>query len=58
MSTHNIYMKVCCVFSLESPHLGLFSKGPKNEFKIAVVDEPSLFEPLKFYCFCCTKRSR
>ena len=22
----------------------------QNEFKIAVVDEPSVFEPLKFYC--------
>ena len=26
------------------------SKGPKNEFKTAVVNEPSVFEPLKFYC--------
>ena len=71
-------MKVCCVFSLESPHrgdsneytkytickydkekhhklsqicsYGLFSKGLKNEFETAVVNEPSVFEPLKFYC--------
>ena len=71
-------MKVCCVFSLESPHsgdsnentpytifsikkkitlnylksaaMGLFSKGLKNEFKTAVVNETSVFEPLKFYC--------
>ena len=28
-----------------------FSKGLKNEFEAAVVDEPSVFEPLKF---CCT----
>ena len=27
-----------------------FSEGLKNEFKIAVVNEPSVFEPLKFYC--------
>ena len=27
-----------------------FSKGLKNEFETAVVDEPSVFEPLKFYC--------
>ena len=27
-----------------------FSKGPKNEFETAVVNEPSVFEPLKFYC--------
>ena len=74
-------MKVCCVFSLESPHLGdsneytqytifnikkkkitvnypksaamgFFSKGLKNEFEIAVVNELSVFEPLKFYCTC------
>ena len=71
-------MKVCCVFSLESPHGGDsneytqytifnikkekspiiilslplwdFSKGLKNEFETAVVDEPSVFQPLKFYC--------
>ena len=29
---------------------GFFSKGFKNEFEIAVVNEPSVFEPLKFYC--------
>ena len=28
----------------------LFSEGLKNEFEIAVVYEPSVFEPLKFYC--------
>ena len=27
-----------------------FFYGPKNEFEIAVVHEPSVFEPLKFYC--------
>ena len=71
-------MKVCCLFSLESPHrgdsneyiqytisqyekenhptlsqicsYGIFSKGPKNEFETAVVNEVSVFEPLKFYC--------
>ena len=71
-------MKVCCVFSLESPHrgdsnentrhtifnrkekispklsqicsYGNFSKELKNEFEIALVNEPSVFEPLKFYC--------
>ena len=75
-------MKVCCVFSLESPHrgdsneytqhtiinikrkitlncpksaaIGFCSKGLKNEFEIAVVNEPSVFEPLKF---CCTNVS-
>ena len=29
---------------------GIFSKGLKNEFKTALVNEPSVFEPLKFYC--------
>ena len=29
---------------------GSFSKGLKNKFKIAVVNEPSVFEPLKVYC--------
>ena len=27
-----------------------FSKGLKNEFETAVVNEPLVFEPLKFYC--------
>ena len=76
-------IKVCCVFSLESPRLesphrgdsdeytqytifmvkkkitlnypksaamGFCSKGLKYEFETAVVNEPSMFEPLKFYC--------
>ena len=29
---------------------GIGSKGPKNEFEPAVVNESSVFEPLKFYC--------
>ena len=29
---------------------GICSKGPKNEFETAVVNESSVFEPLKFYC--------
>ena len=28
----------------------IYSKGLKNEFETAVVNEPSVFEPLKFYC--------
>ena len=27
-----------------------FSKGLENEFETAVVNEPSVFDPLKFYC--------
>ena len=30
--------------------MGFFSKGLKNEFEIAVVNEPSVFESLKVYC--------
>ena len=26
------------------------SEGPKNEFEPTTVNEPSVFEPLKFYC--------
>ena len=55
MSTHNI------PFSIQKkkknhPKLsqissyGTFSKGLKNEFETAMVNEPSVFEPLKFYC--------
>ena len=29
---------------------GIFSKGLKNEFETAMGNEPSVFEPLKFYC--------
>ena len=29
---------------------GIFSKGHKNEFETAVVNRPSVFESLKFYC--------
>ena len=28
----------------------IYFKGPKNEFETVVVNEPSVFEPLKFYC--------
>ena len=37
---------------------GIFSKGLKNEFDTAVVDEPSVFEPLKFYCICKEQRDK
>ena len=30
--------------------MGFCSKGLKNGFETAVVNEPSVFEPLKFYC--------
>ena len=54
-------MNVCCVFSLESPHQykKKITRGyPKYnnvrnsraKFEITVVNEPSEFEPLNFYC--------
>ena len=54
MSTHNIpffNMKLRNT-SKVIPNLQLwdFSKGFMNEFERAVVNEPSVFEPLKFYC--------
>ena len=36
----------------KSAAMDLFSRGLKNEFETAVVNEPSVFEPLKFYCTC------
>ena len=30
--------------------MGVVSKGLKNEFETANVNEPPVFEPLKFYC--------
>ena len=34
----------------KSAAIGFYSKGLKDEFETAVVNEPSVFEPLKFYC--------
>ena len=53
MSTHNIPFlnikkKIILIFSQICNYRN-YSKGPKNEFKTAVVNEPSVFEPLKFY---------
>ena len=32
--------------------MDFFSKGLKNEFETTVVNEPSVFKPLKVYCTC------
>ena len=45
----NIKKKKSALIILNLP-LWDFSKGLKNEFETVVVDEPSVFEPLKFYC--------
>ena len=34
----------------KSAAMGFFSMWLKNEFETAVVNEPSVLEPLKFYC--------
>ena len=53
MSAHNIpflNMKKKIIQIIPNLQLWDFSKGPKNEFETAVVNEPSVFEPLKFFC--------
>ena len=35
---------------LKTAVMRYFPEGLKNEFETAVVNEPSVFEPLKFYC--------
>ena len=54
MSTHNIplsiyNMKITLNYS-KSAAIWDFSNGLKSEFETAVVNEPPVFEPLKFYC--------
>ena len=56
MSTHNIPFlnvnrKIVLKLS-QNCNYGICSKGPKNEFETAVVNEPSVFEPSKFHCTC------
>ena len=54
MSTHNIPFSIRIrkntLNYTKSAAMGYFSKGLKNEFETAVVNEVSVFEPLKFYC--------
>ena len=48
------------IFNIKKSHLFIpnmplcdfFSKGLKDEFETAVVNEPLVLEPLKFYCKC------
>ena len=53
MKTHNIPFQYKienhCKLSKTCSQV-IFSKGLKNEFETAVVNEPSVFEPLKVYC--------
>ena len=53
MSTHNIPFSIQKenhpkIFQLSK--YGIFFKGLKKHFETAAVNEPSVFEPLKFYC--------
>ena len=52
MKTHNIpfSMKKIILNYPKSAVRWFFSKGLKNEFETTVVNESSVFEPLKFYC--------
>ena len=53
MKTHNIQFQLK---NENHPKLSqicsqvIYSEGLKKEFETAVVNEPSVFEPLKFYC--------
>ena len=44
-----IKMKITPDYS-KSAAMRFFPYGLKNEFETSVVNEPSVFEPLKFYC--------
>ena len=37
---------------------GIFPLGLKHEFETAMVNEPSVIEPLNFYCKCCSLLGR
>ena len=62
MSTHNIPIfnirkeNHPKLFKNYSAVMGFFSKGLKNEFETTMVNEPSAFEPLTFYCILCSQR--
>ena len=45
----NIKKKITLNY-LKSAAMGFCSKGLTNEFERAVVNEPSVFDSLKFYC--------
>ena len=47
MNTHNIPFSIRIIYP-KSAAMGLFSKELKDESETAVVNEPSVFEPLKF----------
>ena len=65
MSTHNIPFSILkkkntlnYPKSPKSTAMGFFSKGLKNKFETAMVNEPLVFEPLKFYCIPNLQKER
>ena len=50
MSAYNILFSKKLAYIILTLQLWIFSKGLKNKFETAVVNEPSVFEPLKVYC--------
>ena len=53
MSTHNIpFLNMKKKITLDYPKSAamFFFQGTKERFETAVVNEPSVFEPLKVYC--------
>ena len=56
LSTHKYHFNVKQSITLNYPqhfnicNYGIFSQGLKDELKTAVVNEPSVFEPVKFNC--------
>ena len=55
MSTHSIpfliyTQKITLNYPKSAELYGMFFKGLKKTFETAVVNESSVFEPLKFYC--------
>ena len=54
MSTHtkpfSVSEKKITLNYSKSSAMGFFSMGLKDDLETAVVNEPSVFEPLKFYC--------
>ena len=51
----NVTKKITLNFP-KSAALGFCAKGLKNEFELATANEPSVFEPLKFYCILINLR--
>ena len=52
MSTHNIPIFIIKKETHLKLSYGIFPRDSKNQFEIALVNEPSVFEPLKVYCIC------